>query len=187
MIFMETIDGHLAFGSGKSHPVIHSLTNTWLAHHHLRSSNMGCHFQSKYIADFGPTTKVFWARSWKKLQYEFPKMRGVQRPFETFPKFIRFGSATRPWGKCGRGWCFINLYLLFHKCAILMYTFQHLARVKVFLPMYPSLRHNLPLFARNFPIFPKFTKNLLPPPLMENKSATPIILFDGALQIVLLV
>ena len=132
MIFMETIDGHLAFGSGKSHPVIHSLTNIWLAHHYLRSSNMGCHFQSKYIADFGPTTKVFWARSWKKLQYEFPKMRGVQRPFETFPKFIRFGSATRPWGKCGRGWCFINLYLLFHKCAILIYTFQHLARVKVF-------------------------------------------------------
>ena len=32
----------------------------------------------------------------KKLQYEFLKMRGVQRPFGTFPKFIRFGSATRP-------------------------------------------------------------------------------------------
>ena len=55
----------------------------------------------------------------------------------------------------GGGWCFINLYLLFHKCAILMYAFQHLARVKVFLPMYPSWRHNMPWSARNFPIFPK--------------------------------
>ena len=33
------------------------------------------------------------------LQYNFSKMRGGeggQRPFEFFPKFIRFGSVTRP-------------------------------------------------------------------------------------------
>ena len=154
MIFMETIDGHLAFGSGKSHPVIHSLTNIWLAHHYLRSSNMGCHFQSKYIADFGPTTKVFWARSWKNCYMNFRKWEELKGYLELFQNSSVLVAPPVP-EESGGGWCFINLYLLFHKCAILMYAFQHLARVKVFLPMYPSWRHNMPWSARNFPIFPK--------------------------------
>ena len=112
-------------------------------------------------------------RSWKKLQYEFPKMRGVQRPFGTFPKFIRFGSATRPWGKCGRGWCFINLYLLFHKCAILMYTFQHLARVKVFYQCTPPVVIICHYLLVIFQFSQTLQKNYYPPPLWKTNPQHP--------------
>jgi len=39
---------------------------------------------------------LFRTFSKKKLQHGFPKMRGGQRPFGTFPKIRHFGIVTRP-------------------------------------------------------------------------------------------
>ena len=44
-----------------------------------------------YVTDFGPLNRAFWAWYWKKLQHDFPKMRGGrQRLFGTFPKIHPF-------------------------------------------------------------------------------------------------
>ena len=51
-----------------------------------------------YIADFGPLYRASSDVYRKKLQYNFPKMRGggVEGRLECFRKFIQFGSATLP-------------------------------------------------------------------------------------------
>ena len=63
-----------------------------------RGGGRGGHFNPKtYIADFGPLNKIFWPWNLKKkLQFDFPKMRGVKGRLEFSRKFIRFGTVTRP-------------------------------------------------------------------------------------------
>ena len=63
-----------------------------------KGGGMGGHFNPKtYIADFGPLNKIFWPWNLKKkLQFDFPKMRGVKGRLEFSRKFIRFGTVTRP-------------------------------------------------------------------------------------------
>ena len=51
----------------------------------------GVIFNSKiYIADFGPSDMVSFGLFPKKLQHNFLKMRGGQRPFEIFPEIHPF-------------------------------------------------------------------------------------------------
>ena len=47
-----------------------------------------------YIANFGPLNWALKRAFRKKLQYDFPKMRGVKRPLEFFRTFICFGTVT---------------------------------------------------------------------------------------------
>ena len=49
-----------------------------------------------YVTDFGLLHRAFFGRFPKKMQHNFPKMRGVKGHLEFFRKFIRLGSLTRP-------------------------------------------------------------------------------------------
>ena len=50
-----------------------------------------------YVADFGPSNRAIkYTFPKKKLQHNFPKMRGGQRPFGTFPKIHPFWYRRQP-------------------------------------------------------------------------------------------
>ena len=50
-----------------------------------------------YVADFGPSNRAIkYTFPKKKLQHKFPKMRGGQRPFGTFPKIHPFWYRRHP-------------------------------------------------------------------------------------------
>ena len=78
----------------------------WLAklnasHYIDQTKSIGVTFlrvsDDNYFADFGPLDSFFRTFSEKKLQHNFPKMRGrVKGRLEFFRNFIRYGSLTRP-------------------------------------------------------------------------------------------